>query len=87
MAEVFHGFELLLLKKFDKHPEQWRDLKQKLSNKENDDQSYTYVDLLMLGVFMLCLLFLAKINAYFLYVIRVIDRCLYDSSLEVPVIS
>lgn len=50
MAEIFHGFELLLLKKFDKHPEQWRDLKQKLANKESDDQSYTYVDLLMMGV-------------------------------------
>lgn len=49
MAEIFHGFELLLLKKFDKHPEQWRDLKQKLANKESDDQSYTYVDLLMMG--------------------------------------
>jgi hypothetical protein len=52
MAEIFHGFELLLLKKFDKHPDQWRDLKQKLSNKSNDDlqESYSYVDLLMLGV-------------------------------------
>ncbi|XP_062598260.1 uncharacterized protein LOC134259680, partial [Saccostrea cucullata] len=50
MAEIFHGLELLLLKKFDNNPEQWRELKQKLANKDNDDQEcYTYIDLLMMG--------------------------------------